>query len=145
VDARRFERVLHSRLEDIGTLADALDTWGESLDVPMATLGSVNLMLDELITNVILHGYGPQGQGSIEVCIDCLDQALDVTLRDQAPPFDPLSVPEPDTTLDIDAREIGGLGVHFVRRMADVVDYHHDGQSNVLHLRKNFPPTGGTA
>ena len=63
-------------------------------------------------------------------------------LIDFAFAYNPLQVPEPDTTLDLDSREIGGLGVHFVRRMADAVSYartvHRGREANELRIVQRF-------
>ena len=61
------------------------------------------------------------GRVAVEADIDA--QAFTVTLADQAPAFNPMLVPEPDISLSIEERQIGGLGLLFVRRTADSLAY----------------------
>ncbi len=119
----RFTRVLPSRLEEIAVLAQSLEDWGEAAGVPPAVLAHMNLMLDELITNVIMHGYGGKEGGDIGIEAQAVDGALQVTLTDHAFAWDPLQAAQVDTTLGIDERAIGGLGIHFVRTLADELAY----------------------
>jgi serine/threonine-protein kinase RsbW len=104
-------------------------------------LARVGLMLDELVTNIVLHGYGEE-VGTIEVEATVSGRELAVTLVDHAFAYDPLQAPETDTTLDIEHRSIGGLGVQFVRQMADALSYRRierDGRAaNALTLVKRF-------
>ena len=139
--APHFEHAVRSRVSEIAHLLEALARWGETVGVPLPVLSRMELMLDELVTNIIVHGYR-HDHGRIELQAQVLGQALHVTLRDYAFAYDPLQAPEPDTALALEDRSIGGLGVHFVRRMADQVHYqrvlHHGQEANELHIVKRF-------
>lgn len=100
-------------------MVQALTAWGMDAGVPRATMGSVVLILDELFANIVAHGYRNDPDGEVVVKARVADGAIHVTLTDQAPAFDPLHAPEPDTTLSIEERRLGGLGLLFVRRTAD--------------------------
>jgi serine/threonine-protein kinase RsbW len=80
------------------------------------------LAVDELATNIITHGYRGQ-PGAIEIVIRREADVAVVQLRDEAPPFDPTQVPEPDTTLPWHIRPAGGLGVFLARRRVDTMTY----------------------
>lgn len=137
----RFQREMPGRLDAVASLTEALAAWAAPLGVPAAVLARVGLMLDELITNIVLHGYGAQ-PGPLEVEATLAERTLTLTLVDYAFAYDPLQTPETDTTLPIEAREIGGLGVQFVRRMADALQYERlerKGRgANALTLVKRF-------
>jgi anti-sigma regulatory factor (Ser/Thr protein kinase) len=85
----------------------------------------LQLAVDELATNIVLHGYQEAGMhGSITVEHGADDEELWVTLDDQAPAFDPTAYPMPD---DLDSplheREVGGLGLYLSRIMVDRLTY----------------------
>lgn len=101
----------------------------------------VELAVDEAVTNIILHGY--QGAGGW-IAISCRREEGDVVveIRDAAPPFDPTSAPGPDLEGDADERQIGGLGIHLMRKMTDAVLYERRGGENVLRLVKHCERQG---
>lgn len=68
-----------------------------------------------------LYRHDPQGRIVVEARI--AGGKLLVTLTDEAPPFNPLLVPEPDTSLALAERQIGGLGLMFVKRTTDCFTY----------------------
>ncbi len=121
--AAPFRRQLRSRISDFDALVQALTAWAVAAGVPRATMGSVVLILDELFANIVAHGYRNDPHGEVVVQAQVADGALQVTLADQAPAFDPVHAPEPDTTLSIEERRIGGLGLLFVRRTADTLSW----------------------
>ncbi|HSV46277.1 MAG TPA: ATP-binding protein [Ramlibacter sp.] len=140
----RFSRVLSSRLDEIALLAQALEDWGDEAGVAPAAIAHMNLMLDELITNIVQHGYRGQAGGHIGVEAQATGGALQVELTDHAFAWDPLQGPAVDTTLGIDEREIGGLGIHFVRTLADELEYARlpEGAgpaANRLRIVKRYP------
>jgi serine/threonine-protein kinase RsbW len=91
--------------------------------------------VDESVTNSIVHGYKGK-DGSIEVEVETDDGALVVRLRDQAPPFDPTRLPDPDTTLPLESRPLHGLGVFLTRELTDDVVYRKTDSGNELTLVK---------
>ncbi len=137
-----FRHELRSRVAEFDELARRLTAWGTAHAVPARTLQGVVLVLDELFANVVMHGYLDDPSGDVAVEAALHEGEVVVTLTDHAPHFNPLEVAEPDTTLDIDTREIGGLGLLFVRRTADTLDYQpQDPQgrpANVLRFTKRI-------
>jgi anti-sigma regulatory factor (Ser/Thr protein kinase) len=96
----------------------------------------VCLALDEVLANVVMHGYGEDPSGRIEVRLRTEPGAIAVEVRDAAPPFDPLAAPAPNLDLPVEKRTIGGLGIHLVRSVMDEVEYERVGTSNVVRLRR---------
>lgn len=137
-----FTHAFDNRLDEIAQLADALEQWASEMRVPQATIGSINLMLDELITNVVTYGYPAMQHGEILVKAWVSPGRLDVQLRDHAFAYNPLAASEPDLQAGIDERAIGGLGVHFVRQLADEVTYERANENgketNLVHIVKRF-------
>lgn len=107
------------------------------------TLKKVELASEEAIVNIILHGYADQlGQITVEVKQRENPDALVLTFRDQAPPFNPL---EHNTGFDpdipLEEREIGGLGIFLMRQYMDDIEYKREGSANVLTLTKRSSRT----
>lgn len=100
------------------------------------------LSLEEAFVNVCRHAYRG-GAGDVEIACEQQGGVFVVELADTGAEFDPQSVPAPDTTAGIDERQVGGLGIHFIRSLAEGVTYRRDGDRNIL--RMEFPPAGGTA
>ncbi len=91
--------------------------------------------VDESVCNVILHGY--QGRnGTVEVEVEPSGRTLIVRLRDQARPFDPTLLPAPDTSLPLEERPLGGMGVFLTRELMDAVTYRQTKDGNELTLVK---------
>lgn len=99
----------------------------------------VNVCIDELVTNTILHGLEQDASRWVDVSLARQGDWLEVVLRDDAPAFDSFAQAEvPDLDLTVEDRPIGGLGVHFVRTLMDEYGWSHDGRYNTVVLRKRL-------
>jgi anti-sigma regulatory factor (Ser/Thr protein kinase) len=137
-----FSRTIDSTLAEIGVLAEAIDAWAEGLDLPMKTVMETNLMLDELITNIVSYGYQSEAGHPIEVALHLAGDTLTIRLADSGPPFNLLDAAEADTALSLEDRDIGGLGIHFVRKLAQSIAYARENDQNVVTIEKLVPGFG---
>ncbi len=78
--------------------------------------------VDELVCNVVEHGYAGR-PGRVEVEVVREPATLGFRVRDDAPPFDPRSVPDPRLDLPLRERPLGGMGVHLARDLTDEFDH----------------------
>ncbi|MBE9607994.1 ATP-binding protein [Chitinilyticum piscinae] len=136
-DDKVLEYRLNSDLAAIAGLAEAVTAF--LAQTPRIAM-QVNLCLDELLTNTILHGFAGASGHEIAVSLKLAGDWLEIVISDDAPAFDPFTeVAPPDLDAELDDRIPGGLGVHFVRSLMD--DYRlvrEDGRNRIL-LRKNLP------
>ena len=108
-------------------------------DFDSKVIGKIELACEEAIVNIIQHAYaGGSGEIEIEVVVVPKNR-VEITLKDQGPAFDPLKNDEIDPTQDIDERDIGGLGIHFIRQCMDEIHYRRESNRNILILIKNDP------
>ena len=99
------------------------------------------VILDELFTNVVAHGYGGQSAaGRIVVALGWTCGHLAINFVDDGPPFDPLAHSGPDFEAPPEQRSIGGLGIAIVRALADRASYRREGDSNHLCLVRRLTP-----
>jgi len=92
----------------------------------------LRLAVDEIATNIILHGYEEAGQTGDVLVLSQLDEAtLTIVLEDTSPPFDPRNLVRPDH-LDkpIEERPIGGLGIYLVMENVSKFDYEYVNNHN---------------
>jgi serine/threonine-protein kinase RsbW len=113
------------------------DFWAEEHLPPEHAL-SFELALEEIFVNVVTHG-SPQGKvPAVEVTLLLREGDLSMTLEDDGPEFDPLSLPPPNVTASLGERPQGGLGVHLVRQLMDAVTYQRIANRNHLTMRKRL-------
>lgn len=100
----------------------------------------IDVAIDELFSNIAQYAYGPQG-GPATVRVEVLEEppAVVVTFVDHGVPFDPLARRDPDMTLPLDQRGVGGLGIFMVKRTMDDVQYEYRDGSNILRILKHLP------
>jgi serine/threonine-protein kinase RsbW len=131
---------LYSELSDIARLAGQVEMFGVRNDVPKLAIAHVNLALDELFTNSMSHGVVDPTSHRIRVTLRLEHGRLLVEALDNGKPFAPFERSGPDLTRSLEEREIGGLGIFFVRKLMDHVDYQHVNGQNRVTLIKNTTP-----
>jgi len=129
------ELSLHNRPQEIPRVHQALDELAARNGVTRSAIARLQLALEEHLTNVICHGYKAGQTGTITVRITLGPQAIRTEVEDDAAPFNPLDAPDVDTSLPLDQRPIGGLGVLMIRKSVDELDYRRAGGRNVLVLK----------
>jgi serine/threonine-protein kinase RsbW len=137
---------LHNDLSELERIAAAVERFGAARSLPQRALFEINLALDEVLTNVISYAYEDGGSHRIAVHLQLDGDDLVVEVEDDGRAFDPLAVAAPDLEQSLEARPIGGLGVHLVRRVMDVLAYRREAGKNVLTMRKRVlsaTPDGG--
>ena len=94
----------------------------------------VELAVEEALVNVFSYAY-PEEEGQVEMCCTLNDgKKFVIEICDEGIPFDALFRSDPDTTADVGDREIGGLGIFFIKKVADEVRYSRNGDMNVLTI-----------
>jgi len=101
---------------------------------PESALRALQVALDELLTNVIMHAG--QAVGPIEVDMARTAQSLDATVRYVADEFDPTTWQPAARSASVATARIGGLGIALVRTLMDDFRYAYDDGRNVVRLRK---------
>lgn len=133
-----FQCRIGNSVEELPRILDGLESTGLQHDWDPVFQMQLALVIEELVVNAVNYGGQPPGQGWAEVRIAAANDGVSVTIEDNGRAFDPFSVAEPDTELDLDSRAIGGLGVHFVREMTQSYGYERDGALNRVTLFKRF-------
>ena len=127
-----------ARLGELRALREFLERFCALAEVATDDCLRVNLVLEELFTNTVRHGYRGDSDAPIWVTLETRPGALYVTYEDAAPPFNPwVGLPEfaPDATLR--SRRIGGLGVLLTRKLARTRDYAYLYGRNRIRLALN--------
>ena len=111
-------------------------SFAETQGFDKEVLGQIRLACEEALVNVIKYAY-PGGEGTVEIsCDNAADGGIEIEISDAGIPFNPLSLPAPDTTLAIEQRKIGGLGIFMIRKIMNDVKYRRDNGRNILTLTK---------
>jgi len=97
----------------------------------------IGLSVEEAVENVVRYAYDG-GIGWLEAGTSLDNDSLNLTieLRDAGVPFNPLEKEDPDTTLSIQDRDIGGLGIFLCKKMMDNIYYRYEDGNNVLTMVK---------
>jgi serine/threonine-protein kinase RsbW len=94
----------------------------QALGVGESAIYDLILAVNEVVTNIVIHGYRRQ-PGEIEIDLRRQGDAIEIRLRDQARLFDPTRVPAPNLNLPLHKRPLGGMGVHVTRQIVDAMHY----------------------
>ncbi|MFZ5453876.1 MAG: ATP-binding protein [Thermodesulfobacteriota bacterium] len=112
----------------------------EQLGLPRERRWEIELVLEELLTNIIRYAY-PRGPGEVEVSFFLEDQhRFCLSLRDWGRRFNLLEKGPPNLGPDLEQRSIGGLGIHLARQLADEIDYHYESGVNQVTFCFDLTP-----
>jgi anti-sigma regulatory factor (Ser/Thr protein kinase) len=133
----KLEMTLRNDISEVARVIDAVEVFGERNDLPAKKLFQLNLVLDELITNIVSYGFEGQSGCEISLSLELRDGIVDAELVDNGKAFNPVEAELPELGEGIEDRRIGGLGIRLVRTYVDRLDYRRDGGFNRLRLRMN--------
>ncbi len=109
-------------IEDLAIVRDFIQQHAKVFGLSQEKVDDLILAVDEAVTNILVHGY--QGRpGYLEIVIERNENHVSARVRDRASPFDPRQVPDPDLTIPLEQRKLGGMGIFFIRHLIDLVDY----------------------
>ena len=131
------ELTVEAKTANIDTVTDFVNEILEANDCPIKIQMQIDVAIDELFSNIAFYAYGEEG-GDATVRVDIAGEpaTAQITFIDSGKPYDPLKKEDPDVTLPLDERPIGGLGVYMVKKTMDEVMYEYKDGRNVLTIKK---------
>ena len=114
------------------------ESWLEPYHPTPQVLNMVLLGIEELVANCIDYGYDDAKEHTIVIVLAIDDQNLTIKVIDDGHPFDPLTAPPPDFSLQVRDRPVGGLGIHLLRKLSDHIAYERRDGTNQLTLTKRM-------
>jgi serine/threonine-protein kinase RsbW len=117
---------------EIGRLVDLLEAFGPQSGLTDDATFKLTLALDEIVANVVRHGFDDDREHRIEVKVTVDDRTVTASVEDDGLEFDPREAPVPDLDLPIEMRKPGGLGMHLVKATMDSVEYRRQDGRNIL-------------
>ncbi len=133
-----YTLTLHNNVQEASLLAPFIETIATENGLDHSLTMELNLAVEEAVVNVMEYAY-PQGEtGEVTIEVSLADDLLDINIIDSGAPFDPTQKSDPDTSLPVEERSIGGLGIFLVRQVMDTVSYRRDDGKNILTFTKNI-------
>ena len=117
-------------------VAERWESFVGAAGVPVKVAFAADHALTEHVQNLVDHG----GANGLTVTFSSQEGRLHLTILDDGVPYNPLDAPEPDLSLPLEQRPIGGLGVHLMRRLMDSVHYERRDGKNRLEMVKCWTP-----
>jgi anti-sigma regulatory factor (Ser/Thr protein kinase) len=126
------------RFESLAQIAEFVSAAARSAGWDEDEAFHVQVAVDEACSNIIEHAYGPGKPGEVKLtcCIESQGDLI-ISIHDNGKPFDPATIPEPPLGADLEDVPEGGLGLYFMRKLMDKVEFRFDAEhGNVLTMVK---------
>ncbi len=107
----------------------ALIAYLEPFALDARVINRVEVVLEEIVSNVVRHS---RGADRLTIEAECVDCAVRLTVEDNGLEFDPLHAPEPASFSALDDAPLGGQGIPLIKRLSQTVDYRRIGPRNRL-------------
>jgi serine/threonine-protein kinase RsbW len=132
--------LLKNQLDELPLVVTYLDQLGEEWGLSEALVSSLNLVLEEALSNIILYGFDDELLHNITLYFSRIGNELLISIVDDGHFYDPTQKADPDITLPVEDRPVGGLGIFLIKRIMDKVEYQRKENKNILILKKNIEP-----
>jgi sigma-B regulation protein RsbU (phosphoserine phosphatase) len=129
---------LSNDVQEVPKLAAFVDEICEAVGIDMSSAMKMNLAIEEAVVNVMNYAYPSGTKGEVRIEAKAHEGYVEFVISDDGKPFNPTEVKDADTTLSVEERDIGGLGIFLVKHYMDKVKYKYVDGQNVLTLRKNL-------
>lgn len=138
-EAARSSIVLLNHRSELRRLSHFVEHFSAAHGLSEDDAANINLVLDEIVTNVMRHGYEDRGEHEIHVTLGFDRGVAEIEVRDDGKAFDPFTqAPPPKLDVPIEERPIGGLGVYIVRELVDTTAYRREDGRNVVTMTKKI-------
>jgi len=134
----RFQFALAHPAQDRSTFLASFRGFAAQQGWLPSVSSEAELIFEEWLANLAAHGGTPALQAAIRISIDCTAADAIIEITDGGPPFDPTQQPAPDTSLPLEQRPLGGLGIFMIRKLAAEMRYRRENGRNILTLRKDL-------
>lgn len=130
---------VEAKIENVDKVTEFVNEVLEEKECPLKVQMQLDVAIDEIFGNIAYYAYG-KGSGNATIQIEMEDNPPKITLTfiDQGIPYNPLEIKDPDITLDIEDREIGGLGIFLVKKTMDELSYEYVDGQNILTMKKEL-------
>ena len=138
-----FHQTIANDFAELSGLMQAATGFLESRGVDAQAVYRINLALEEMVTNIIKYGYDAPGRHEIEVALDVGANEVTVVIIDDGHDFNPILQERKPPAEKPEDLEIGGLGIHLIKKLLDRIDYRREEGRNILEIttrRKPGPP-----
>lgn len=122
-----------AQAEHIPAITEFITEYAEQAGLNPKTLMQLELVVEEVVVNICNYAYEAPG-GDIVVRLNSDDTKFFIEFEDGGKAFDPLAVGDPDLTAELEERDIGGLGIFFIKRLTEDVSYRRVDNRNILAL-----------
>ena len=134
----RKELRIKNQISELEKVAQFVEEIGEELGLSMELQMNLNLVMEEMVTNVIFYAY-PEGEvADIELLAKSDGKELTFVLSDQGKEFDPTAKEDADPDINPADREIGGMGIFIVKNIMNKVTYQRLEGKNLLTMTKGI-------
>lgn len=131
------ELVLLAQTENMDTVLNFVNGILKEHNCPTYVQLEIDIAVEELFVNIAHYAYIPDvGQAMIQVSVE--GDVVTIVFKDQGIPYNPWTKEDPDITLSLEERQIGGLGIYMVKNSMDEVSYAYEDGQNVVTIRKNL-------
>lgn len=130
--------VIRNEIDELNRLVVFLEELEEEWELPMALVSSVNLALEEALSNIIFYAFDKGTKNEISIEFKLEGTEMEIVLTDSGKPYDPTQKDDPDINLPAEERPIGGLGVFLIKQIMNEVSYRRIDDKNQLTLVKRW-------
>jgi sigma-B regulation protein RsbU (phosphoserine phosphatase) len=130
--------VLKNDVHEVTRFSNFIKSVLEQLGIEKSLARKLRLAVEEAVVNVIDYAYPLGSEGDITIHVMSDGHSIRFKIIDAGVAFDPTAKEKADTTLSIDDRQIGGLGILLVRELMDTINYEREDGQNILTLIKNL-------
>ena len=124
--------------DQVDTVRKFFDDYSKENKLTEKTVHDIQMALDELLTNIVNYGYEDSDEHKIDVRFGINDDAVRVEIIDDSKPYNILEQDNPDISLSVEDKPIGGLGIFLIKKLMSNVDYYTKEGKNHLVMTKEL-------
>ncbi len=127
---------INNRIEETVGVADLVEQISTEAGFEQKEIYDILIALDEILSNIVYYAYPDGSTGVIDINIQFDGSTIEIRFIDSGVPFDPLAKADPDLSIPVEEREIGGLGIFIVKKLMNEVSYVRENDKNILMITK---------